>query len=231
VLQLAVGAVGATAVGLGVFTAAQTALPAVQDALRSPRFQLRAVHWVGLRSLDCAQLAKLLKLPEEVALVDVDVDALESSVAQHARVAEVDALRVPPDRIVLRVGEREPLGRVSGRAEGFDATGARFPLLEGERDQLVPVRGNPRRAVPLLLAARRQGVELVGVEVRSAEDLRFRVRGSDTVIRADGEADRALRAWTRLRAAGLVSRYRPEEVDLRFRGSAVLRELRAQTGG
>jgi hypothetical protein len=129
------------------------------------------------------------------------------------------------------VGEREPIGRVSGRAEGFDATRARFPLLEGEKDGLVPVRGSPRRAVPLLLAARRRGVELAGVEVRSEEDLRFRVRGSDTVIRADGDADRVLRAWTRLRAAGVVSRYQPEEVDLRFRGSAVLRELRVQRGG
>ncbi len=230
-IRIALGAAGVTAVGLGVFTLARTALPAMQDALRSPRFHLRAVHWVGLRSLDSAQLAGLLDLPERVALVDVDIDALASSVSRHARVARVDALRIPPDRIVLRIGEREPIARISGRAEGFDATGAHFPLLEGEKAQLVPVRGNPRGAIPLLLAARRWGVELAGVEVRSIEDVRFRVHGSDTVIRADGEADRALRAWTDLRAAGLVSRYQPEEVDLRFRESAVLRELRAKGGG
>jgi hypothetical protein len=164
--------------------------------------------------------------------VDVNVDALVKSIAGHARVEQVDALRIPPDRILFRVEEREPIGRVAGRAEGFDATGARFPLRERELRDLVPVQGNLEDAIPLLRAARRRGVELAGIEVRSAEDVRFRVEGMNSLIRTDADADRALGDWEHLKGTGLVDRHRPGEIDLRFRGSAVFREIhRTKEGG
>jgi hypothetical protein len=223
--------VGFGAAGVALFLGARTALPAVQDTLRSPRFQLRTVHWIGLRTLESAELAPLLALPQGIALVDVDVDALAASVRRHARVARVDALRVPPDQLLLRVGEREPIGRIADEAEGFDRSGSRFPLRKGEAEVLVPVKGDPQPAIPLRLEARRRGIELAGIEVRGTADVRFRVRGSESVIRTDAEVARALGAWESLEGAGLVGRYRPEEVDLRFRGSAVFREIRTSTEG
>jgi hypothetical protein len=75
----------------------------------------------------------------------------------------------------------------------------------------------------LLKAARRRGIELAGIEVRSASDVCFRIEGEESVIRTDADVDRVLGTWEHLTEAGLVGRYRPGEIDLRFRGSAVFR--------
>jgi hypothetical protein len=219
------------AILLGAGVGARAALPTVLEVIRSPRFHLHAVHWVGIRALHPQDLSELLDLPSSIPLIDLDIEKLARRVAGHARVRRCDALRFPPNRLLLRVVERVPIGRVAGRAEGVDALGAHFPLRPGEGLDLVEVHGNVRWAIPLLLAGRQRGIEFSRVEAHEPEDVRFRVRGSDIRFRTGTDADRALRDWERVRNADVLERYRPKAVDLRFRGSAVLRELRAVKQG
>lgn len=216
---------------VGGFLGARSALPAVQQAIRVPRFHLRAIDWVGTRALHPRDLAVLLDLPGRVPLIDVDVDMLAERVQSHPRIERCQGLRIPPDRVMLRVVERIPVARVAGASEGFDESGSRFPLLPKEAEQLTPVRGEPSAAIPLLRASSGFGLELASVEARSATDVRFRVKGLDVVVQIGSEVERALREWDTLRTAGVVRRYRPERVDLRFRGNAVLRGLHLEGRG
>ncbi len=221
----------AVATIVGGFLGARSALPAVQQAIRAPRFHLRAIDWVGTRALHPGDLAVLLDLPRSLPLIDVDVDVLAERVRGHPRIERCEGLRIPPDRVMLRVVERVPVGRISGASEGFDESGSRFPLLPDEAERLTPVRGEPSAAIPLLRASSGFGLELASVEVRSATDVRFQVKGSDVVVQIGSEVERALREWDTLRMAGVVRRYRPERVDLRSRGNAVLRGLQLEERG
>jgi hypothetical protein len=223
---MAGAAIGSGSVISFAVAADRTVAPMVAQALRAPRFQLHAVHWLGLRSLQARDLTARLELAPHTPLLDIDVDALCDRVGAHPRVQECDALRVPPNRIVVRVVEREPVGRVKGSNDAFDMTGARFRLLEGEAETLTAVRGDPQAAVPLLLAARGRKIRIEGVDARTRRDVRFRLPGSDVLVRSNADAERALESWAELRAAGVIERYQPEEVDLRFRGNAVLRGAR-----
>ncbi len=226
--------VGVTGLGSGAvlaFGADRTLVPLVHEALRSERLRVRTVSWLGLRALRADDLTPLLGLAPGTPLVDVDPEALCTRVARHARVERCAALRVPPDRVLVRVVERDPVGRIAGAREAFDASGERFPLLDGERERLTPVRGEPEGALPLLAAARRHGLRIEALEVRTLNDVRLRLEGWPVRLRVDADAARALDDWLELDAAGVIERYRPEEVDLRFRGSAVLRGVRAPTRG
>jgi len=216
------GAALAAAVAGGSWGLA-TGLPVAQAALRDERLHLRAVDWLGLDALDAAALTASLGEIDGIALIDLDVSAIERRIASHPRVERCLALRLPPDRLVLRVVERTPVGRLAGGTEAFDPSGERFPLLPGEAERLVPVRGDRRAAIPLLEEAKRLGVDLAEVDAVSTSDVRFRMPESKTVVRLGADPGRALEDWLRVRAAGVMERYQPQEVDLRFHGSAVLR--------
>jgi hypothetical protein len=178
---------------------------------------------VGLETLHASELTALLGTIPNTALIDLDVADLARRVEHHPRVERCDGVRLLPDRLLLRVVERVPIGRVAGKREAFDEAAERFPLLSGEEERLVPVQGRLDAAVPLLRAARRYELDLVEIEALRPNDLRFRIRGSKVLVRGGADTDRVLEDWMRLRAAGVIERYRPREVDLRFDGSAVLR--------
>ncbi len=224
-------AIGSASV-LSLAVAADRAIaPMFAEALRAPRFQIRAVHWLGLRSLTADVLMPRLKLTPNTPLLDIDVERLCERVSMHPRIQACHALRVPPNRIVIRVREREPIGRVAGTSDVFDVAATRFPML-GAADRTLPaVRGDVGAAVPLLRALRARELEIETLEVRNRNDLRFLFRGSEIWVRTGSNAERALEDWSQLRSAGALERFRPEEVDLRFKGSAVLRGARDNNKG
>jgi hypothetical protein len=224
----------AAGIGLGIaggLWLARAELPDLRGLLRTEPFRLRAIDWVGLHSLEPHEATALLGKVAGIALVDLDVEKLAAKISALPRVRGCRGVRIPPDRLVMRVEERVPLGRSAGEPVGFDASGDRFPLRPGEERRLVAVRGEPQDAIPLLLAAQARGVELAEVDARAPGDLRFRVPGSAVLIRAGEDVARALGDLERLRGAGLLERVRPRELDLRFRGSAVLRGAPPQTKG
>ncbi len=230
-LLMAGAAIGSASVLSLALAADRTVAPMFAEALRAPRFQIRAVHWLGLRSLTANVLMPHLKITPNTPLLDIDVKRLCERVSKHPRVQACHALRVPPNRMVIRVRERDPVGRIAGTSDVFDVAGTRFPML-GAADRTLPaVRGDVGGAVPLLLALRAREIEIEALEVRNRDDLRFRFRGSEVLVRTGSDAERALEDWAQLRSAGALERFRPKEVDLRFKGSAVLRGARKKTEG
>ncbi len=200
----------------------RVAVPSLDAWLRSERFSVHHVDWVGLRALRGEDLVGALGLRPGVPLVDVDADALAARLAPHPRIARARALRIPPDRLLIAVEERLPLGVLEGTGEGFDAEGKRFALAPGEAEGLPRVSGDPAAAADLLRAARERGLELGPVRAERG-DVRFRPAGRDLEVRIGADADAGLDAWLRVAASGLERRHGAALVDLRFRNSAVLR--------
>jgi hypothetical protein len=157
-----------------------------------------------------------------MALVDVDPEALTAKLAPHPRIARVRALRIPPDRLLVAVDERVPLGVLEGSGDGFDAAGERFPLAAGEADGLARVSGDSVVAAQVLEAARARGLAIDAVEAGKS-GVRFRPAGREVLVRVGADAASGLDAWLRVAASGLDRTHRANEVDVRFRGSAVLR--------
>ena len=221
----------ATTVGAGLTYAASAAnveLPQLRDRLRA--FELRRVEFVGLERLDAEALWNRAKLAGGTALIDVDGKQIAARIAEDPRVESCTVLRLLPDRLLIGVLERVPTAVDAATGDGVDAQGALFPLVAGEADALPRVDGSVHTALPLLRAARELGVRIRSVRARDPRDLRFRSHdGVDVRIGRDPRD--SLVSWIRLRDSGLIEVYGAHEVDLRFFGSAVLRDLRENQGG
>ena len=223
------------AVGVGAGTAlasrngALPSLPWVADALRGPRFQLRSVELIGLRRVSAPELLARVPIRAGIPLIDVDVAAIAASVEEHPRVAHCRALRIPPNRLLIQIEEREPVALL-GEDEAIDLEGKRFRLAEGDAERLPRLRGAVETALPLLRAARERGLKLRRLEAKGAGDVRFLPAESDVWVRVGAEPGPSLDDWLRLSRTGLVRRYGAREVDLRFRDSAVLRAFSNRGG-
>ncbi len=206
-------------------------LPDLAGRLRHPRLHLRAIDFLGLQTVTSAELVRLVDLPRPIALIDVDPGAVCEALSGHPRVGECSALRLPPGRLIIAIEEREPLALLESTQQGIDADGQRFDLGDGELTGLPRVSGEPRRAVQLARAARDAGVELSRITADGADGLVFEPADRAVRVRVVGDPKRALEAWLRLERSGLLYEHDAREVDLRFRGSAVLRDFRDNKGG
>ena len=226
---------GFAAGGLAVETgSAELPSASVGEALRGPRFQLRRVEFTGLHALAPRDLSGALALRGAGALIDVDPDALCARVEAHRRVERCTAMRLPPDRLLVDIEERVPVARLGTTAYGVDAQGERLPLLPGERGEteaLPRIDGEPAWALPLVAAANARGLELASVDARAPDDLLVALPGRATRLRVGRDLDRALRNWSEIRQRGLARDWAPREIDLRFGGGAVLRDVSAPKGG
>ena len=227
---LAAAGLVATTVGAGLTytaSAANVELPELRERLRG--FKLRRVEFVGLERLDAEALWSGAKLARGTALIDVDGKHLAARLAEHPRVESCTVLRLPPDRLLIGVRERVPAAVDAKTGDGIDARGASFPLVAGEADALPRIDGSLHTALPLLRAARELGVRIRFIRAHDPRDLRFRSRdGVD--VRIGRDARDSLVSWIRLQESGLIELYGAREVDLRFAGSAVLRDLRETKG-
>jgi cell division protein FtsQ len=229
---LAAGAIGGL-VGSRTASLAALRLPSLSGWLRGAPFSVRHVDVIGLHALRAEDVVAELGLRPGTPLLDVDPEAIAAKLAPNPRIAGVRALRIPPDRLLVAVEERAPIGVLADSGRGFDAEGRRFALAPGEGDGLPRVAGDPVAAAGLLAAARERGVEIASVEASAAGDVRFRPAGSEALVRVGADADAGLDGWLRVAASGLERAHGAREVDLRFRGSAVLRarDSQASKGG
>ncbi len=222
----------ATTIGAGLTYAASAAnveLPELRERLRT--FELRRVEFVGLERLNAKALWSRAKLVGGTALIDVDGKQIAARIAEHPRVESCTVLRLLPDRLLIGVRERVPAAVDAKTGDGIDARGASFPLVAGEADSLPRVDGSVHTALPLLRAARELGVRIRSVRAHNPRDLRFRSREDGVDVRIGRNPRDSLASWIRLRESGLIDVYGAREVDLRFAGSAVLRDLRENPGG
>ncbi len=222
----------ATTVGAGLTYAASAAnveLPKLRERLRA--FEVRRVEFVGLERLDAAALWSRAKLAGRTALIEVDGKQIAARIAEHPRVLSCTVLRLPPDRLLIGVRERVAAAVDTATGEGIDVQGAAFPLVAGEADTLPRVEGSVDAALPLLRAARELRLRIRSVRALDRRDLRFRSWENGIDVRVGRDARGSLESWIRLRESGLIEMYGAREVDLRFAGSAVLRDLRKNQGG
>jgi cell division protein FtsQ len=181
------------------------------------------VEVIGARALPAEALVRLAALEPGARLIDVDPDAAAARVAAHPRVRSCRAMRLPPDRVVLRVRERVPLARLEGAHDGIDREGERVPLTAEEIERLPVVRGDAEAALAALGAAHDAGLELASVEARGRADVLLRPVGDGRAIRVGPDAASELASLARLEEVGLLARFPAGEVDMRFRDRAVLR--------
>ncbi len=206
-------------------------LRAVREGLRAERFQLRHVDFVGLAALEPDALWRTLEIAPGTALVDVDPEVVVQILAKHPRIARVRAARVPPDRLLVVVAERVPVALEMKTGLGIGESGALFPLARGEAANLPQVSGEAKRALPVLRAARALGVSLATVDAPRAKSVRVRALGWPTVLVVGRDETASLNDWQQLAGSGLLESTGAREVDLRFRGSPVLRGIPKSTGG
>lgn len=199
------------------------------ERLRVAQLSWRHVDFVGLHKLAPRDLLRAIVPSQPVALLDVDPDVLCERLGRHPRVSSCRGVRVPPDRVVLDIEERVPIA-VSPGGEAIDARGRRFPIGGEENRGLPRFTGDARRAALLVQAAREAGVPLRRV-AGGRDEWSFEPAGSAVRVRAAGEPAEALRRWQRLERSGLVRKHGAREVDLRFRGSAVFRDIQSEKGG
>lgn len=203
---------------------------AIHDGLRGERFQLRHVDFVGLSALDPGTLWQFAGIAPGTPLVDIDPEAVAAAISANPRVARVRAARVAPDRLVIGVSERVPVALERSTGMGLAEDGTRFPLEAGEAERLPQVSGDPRRALPVLAAARVLGVNIATVDAPRSKNVRMRALGRPTVLVVGRDASASLSDWRQLADTGLVESTGAREVDLRFRGNPVLRDFPKTTG-
>jgi hypothetical protein len=207
-------------------------LPAWLDAaaqLRTPGLHWRHVDFVGLDQLAARDLLAAITPREPTALLDVEPDRLCERLGKHPRVSSCTGVRVPPDRVVFDIEERVPIA-VSAKGEAIDAGGRRFAIGAAESEGLPRFAGDGKQAALLVQAAREAGVPLRRV-AGGRDEWSFEPEGSGMIVRAAGAPDEVLRRWQRVERSGLAREYGAGEVDLRFRGAAVLRDIQSDKGG
>ena len=164
-------------------------------------------------------------------LLDVDPEVVVQILAKHPRIERARAARLLPDRLVIVVSERVPVALEMKSGLGIAENGAVFPLAKGEAARLPQVSGEAKRALPILLAARALGLSLATVDAPRAKNVRVRALGRPTVLVVGRDERASLHDWQQLAESGLIESTGAREVDLRFRGSPVLRGIPKSTGG
>jgi hypothetical protein len=197
-----------------------------------PLLALRRVELVGLERLDAPSLVReRTALRSGLPLLDVDPELACGSLLEHPRLRSCAAVRVPPDRLVISLEERAALAVDAESGAGVDADGVRFPLAPGEGDRLPRVEGELGPALTVLEEARARGIGIARIEARTAEDVVVHLAESGPRLRIGLDPPRSFADWLRLLRSDVVAREGAREVDLRFQGSAVLRDFEHQEGG
>jgi hypothetical protein len=196
---------------------------ALREGLRGERFQLAHVDFLGVSALDPGALWQSVGIARGTPLVDIDPEVVVQILAANPRISRVRATRLPPDRLVISIVERAPVALEMKSGLGLAANGERFPLEKGEAARLPQVSGDAKRALPVIAAARAQGLSLATVDAPRAHDVRMRALGRETVLVVGRDADASVADWRQLVETGLVESTGAREVDLRFRGNPVLR--------
>ncbi len=117
--------------------------------LHDPRFNLARIEVQGNQILTAEQVVRRSGLKEGINLFRTPVRAAQARLLKVPAVAAVTLHRRPPDRILIRVHEREPMACV--------ATGGGFLTIDAAG---VAFRGDPKppRGLPLVTGLQQQGL-------------------------------------------------------------------------
>lgn len=102
--------------------------------------KVAGVRTEGNRILSTLDIQRLANVPAGVRLFDVDLAAIEKRVEKNPFVREAAVQRDLPDRIAVRIEEREPIAALSSnRLLYLDAEGMVLPFVRSENVFDLPV--------------------------------------------------------------------------------------------
>jgi len=206
-------------------------LGAARELARGSAFRLHHVDFMGVRALDREALWRRCGVAAGTPLLDLDPDAVAGALLREPRVARARALRLFPDRLAIAISEREPVAVESASGAALDADGKRFPLLPGEAELLPVVSGDLQRVLPVLAAARADGMHVASVEAARSGEVHVRLLGRATRLVVGDDPRTSFADWRALADTELVDSEGAQEVDLRFKKNPVLRDLRRPARG
>lgn len=98
----------------------------------SSSFDIEKIDIQGLNRLKKEEVRDLLSLELPQNIFNMNLKEARERIETHPRIKEALIHRRPPERIIIRVREREPLALINREGDflGIDSSGVPFPLME-----------------------------------------------------------------------------------------------------
>jgi cell division protein FtsQ len=191
-------------------------------------FRMRKVEIEGLRYLDPAEVAARLQV-DTTKSIWMDLSPLETRVAAHPQVADVDIGRRLPATIVVRVTEHLPIALIPTRS-GFrvvDERGTVLPVDPSRTGVNLPIVATADTALLRLLAGIREGQPGIFARISEAR----RVGRDELRLQLPTVAVLAMMDVTVQRLADIIpverdlasKQIQAAELDLRYRERVIAR--------
>jgi cell division protein FtsQ len=199
------------------------------------RFEVQKLSVSGLKRVEENQVLAKAGFEVGTNVFRVKLDEVRERVEELPWVRYATVERVLPDKIIIKVVEREPigLGRINGEVFQFDAdakildpdpvTGASFPILDGLR--MGDHRGNVQKVEMYRKVLDDVGqTALSEVHINDSQEVTV-VSASDPVIVNLGAVDFRSRWIKYLQLKPQIQQQYPQavRVDLRFRNQVIVR--------
>jgi len=106
----------------------------------SSSFDIEVIDIQGLNRLKETEVLDLLSLDLPQNIFHMDLKGARERIEIHPRIKEAIIHRRPPERVVIRVREREPLALINQEGDflGIDSSCTPFPLIEPLREVDLP---------------------------------------------------------------------------------------------
>jgi cell division protein FtsQ len=199
------------------------------------RFEVQKLSVSGLKRVEENQVLAKAGFDLGTNVFRVRLDEIREHVEELPWVRHAVVERVLPDKIIIKIVEREPIGlaRINGEVFQFDiegtvldpdtVSGASFPILDGLR------MGDHKRNLEKVQVYRRVlddlgQTALSEVHINDAQEVTV-VSASDPVLVNIGTTDFRTRWMKYLQLEGQIQMQYPqaERVDLRFRNQVIVR--------
>ncbi len=128
----------------------------------SEYFRVRTIHITGQRTLTRRQMLRVLDLPANVTLLQLDITRLGARLERHPLVHTVVMRRQFPETLQIRVQERMPYLTVAAGADQvvIDAEGVVLRPVQSARDRNLPqLRLDGKRALAAGMRLRQADIQ------------------------------------------------------------------------
>ncbi len=192
------------------------------------------VEWVdvtGANRLSAEDVAAIIGATPGAGLADIDLDAAKASLEAQPWVASAQLVRLWPDRLVVRLEEREPfaLWQLDGEHRVIDAAGIVIegaePAAFADLPRVVGVSANAGAATIITLIRAYPEIEARTTHALYVGERRWslRLESGGEVLLPEADPGSALALLSGMHAARGVLDYDAQLLDLRNDGEMVMR--------
>jgi cell division protein FtsQ len=200
---------------------------------------IRAIEFRGVRQVPVEELRRLLPFREGDGLLSISPQTAVRRLSMHPWVASATLSRVLPDRVVIRVVERQPVAMLRDRtavwsvdaggvllgpaaphgAGGIEFSGVSLAQLQAGA---APERQRLREALALAEVLRRDGINTAAIAMRADEGAVVSL-GAYQLRFGTGHYQEQWNRFVQVADRISAGPTRPREIDLRFTDSVVVR--------